>query len=71
MQECSQLIQYFKTATSFLHPLARLKNLFWLLLKLKKKKTFISVILQVESDRLICVSVNRISQFISLLSLTI
>ena len=62
----------FKTATSFLHSQAKLKNLFSLLLKLKFKFKFnVSIILQVESAGLICVSVNPIMPlFIILLSLT-
>ena len=50
----------FKTVTSFLHPQAKVKNLFSLLLKLILNKFNVSIILQVESDGLICVSVNLI-----------
>ena len=48
----------FKTATSFLHPKSKLKNSFSLLLKLILTKFNVSMILEVESDVLISVSVN-------------
>ena len=54
------LSNLFKTATSFLHPKAKIKNLFSLLLKLILAKFNASIILQIESDSLICVSVNPI-----------
>ena len=57
----------FKTATK-----KKIKNLYLLLLKLILKKLSVSIILPVESDGLICVSVNPIaSLFIIQLSLTI
>ena len=56
-----------KTATSFLHPYAKLKNSFSLLLKLILKKFNPWIILQVESDRFICVSLNSIKSLFSIL----
>ena len=65
-------LNFFKLATSFLHRYAKLKILSSLLLKLVLKKFNVSIILLVQSDGLICVSVNPIiSLFIILLSLAI
>ena len=48
----------FKTRTSFQHLQAKLENLFSSLSELIFKKFNVYIVLQVESDSLICVSVN-------------
>ena len=58
-----------KTAASFLHLSARFKNLFSFSLTLILKKLNILIILQVESDRLISVSVNHTASLSIVLSL--
>ena len=56
------------TTTSFLHPEAKTKNLSLLFLSLILKKFNNSIILLVESDGWICVSVNSIMSLFIVLS---